>query len=238
MTTLKLKLFRMKTPMVRVLQEMLAKLMFNPGPVDGIFGPKTKAAVVEFQKKCRLTVDGVAGPQTFEKLYTMTGMLPNTEHFDFKKEFDRPHHSEQKYLDAWTPCPVKYYANAHELFFHLETLRAELNRLYADGGEVKIYTRSGYRGTAYNRICGGATNSQHLYGTAVDLYAVRVKNGVKEERIPNCYQVGVIANKLLSFCGRGFGSNTNVHIDIGPTRSWWYTYTSWSKWKAGQGKAA
>ncbi len=34
-------------------------------PADGIFGPKTVAALKDFQKKNGLKVDGVAGPDTF-----------------------------------------------------------------------------------------------------------------------------------------------------------------------------
>ena len=46
------------------LQRQLAGLGFNPGPIDGIFGPKTKAAVVAFQRAAGITVDGIVGPQT------------------------------------------------------------------------------------------------------------------------------------------------------------------------------
>ena len=37
--------------------------------VDGDFGPKTKQAVIDFQKKHGLTADGVIGPKTWEKLH-------------------------------------------------------------------------------------------------------------------------------------------------------------------------
>lgn len=50
------------------LQNALKLKGFDPGKVDGDFGPKTKAAVIDFQKKQGLSADGVAGPQTLEAL--------------------------------------------------------------------------------------------------------------------------------------------------------------------------
>jgi peptidoglycan hydrolase-like protein with peptidoglycan-binding domain len=35
---------------------------------DGIYGPKTTAAVKAFQKKVKLPVDGIVGPMTYPKL--------------------------------------------------------------------------------------------------------------------------------------------------------------------------
>ena len=49
---------------VDVLQTRLARLGFDCGRVDGIFGPRTARALVEFQRNCGLDVDGVCGPLT------------------------------------------------------------------------------------------------------------------------------------------------------------------------------
>ena len=50
------------------IQARLRNLGFDPGPIDGISGPRTQAAVRGFQSKFGLTVDGIAGPITQGKL--------------------------------------------------------------------------------------------------------------------------------------------------------------------------
>ncbi len=51
-------------PAVAQVQRQLKSVGFNPGPIDGIFGPRTRAAVIAFQKHAHIAVDGVVGPQT------------------------------------------------------------------------------------------------------------------------------------------------------------------------------
>mgnify|MGYP005813331097 CR=1 FL=1 len=53
---------------VRTIQEKLVRWGYFDGPVDGIYGSKTAAAVKKFQSKNGLTADGIAGPATQEAL--------------------------------------------------------------------------------------------------------------------------------------------------------------------------
>ena len=58
---------------VTELQTMLKKLNYYYGSVTGSFGSLTKQAGRKFQDDNKLTVDGVAGPATINKLRTLTG---------------------------------------------------------------------------------------------------------------------------------------------------------------------
>jgi N-acetyl-anhydromuramyl-L-alanine amidase AmpD len=53
---------------VKRLQRLLAQAGFNPGAVDGVYGPSTEAAVKKAQAKHGLVVDGIAGPMTWHAL--------------------------------------------------------------------------------------------------------------------------------------------------------------------------
>lgn len=54
--------------------------------VDGDFGPLTEKIIKEFQKKHKLTVDGVVGDQTFQKLTShMIGAFTKIEGNDLRK---------------------------------------------------------------------------------------------------------------------------------------------------------
>ena len=53
---------------VRWAQYLLVRRGLTDKEIDGIFGPKTKAAVEQFQRDSKITVDGIVGPVTWGKL--------------------------------------------------------------------------------------------------------------------------------------------------------------------------
>src|SRR5215216_826064 len=57
---------------VETLQRALAAVDYDPGGVDGIFGPNTERAVKEFQTSQGLAADGVVGPKTWAALDNLT----------------------------------------------------------------------------------------------------------------------------------------------------------------------
>lgn len=54
-------------------QTLLTKNGLAPGAADGIFGPATHRAVVQFQEKRGLETDGIVGPNTWTALRDRTG---------------------------------------------------------------------------------------------------------------------------------------------------------------------
>lgn len=58
---------------VVTLQSNLQTLGYEVGPIDGIFGAKTKTAVQKFQTASRIQVDGIVGPQTQQALTKALG---------------------------------------------------------------------------------------------------------------------------------------------------------------------
>jgi N-acetylmuramoyl-L-alanine amidase len=56
---------------VSELQASLARIGFDCGRVDGIFGPQTLRALEDFQRNSGLYVDGVCGPDTVKALQVL-----------------------------------------------------------------------------------------------------------------------------------------------------------------------
>jgi Putative peptidoglycan binding domain len=53
---------------VKKIQQILQGQGYNVGPVDGLYGPQTQAAVQAFQKTKGLVPDGIVGPLTWSAL--------------------------------------------------------------------------------------------------------------------------------------------------------------------------
>lgn len=67
---------------IKAIQEALLKAGFDPGPIDGDMGPRTREALREFQRKHYLVPDGIVGPKTIAVLQAIGGVeivKPNPE---------------------------------------------------------------------------------------------------------------------------------------------------------------
>jgi len=159
---------------------------------DGIFGAKTKAAVVAYQKANGLVADGIVGPKTWAKL--QSNKKPETPHFKLK-EFA---------CKNGTPVPTQYYPNCQALMELLEKVRSAC-------GDKPITIISGYRTPVYNANCGGAKNSQHLYAAAADIKV----SGVAPAKVYS------ICDALVGSRGGVGKYSTFTHVDVRGYKARW-----------------
>jgi peptidoglycan hydrolase-like protein with peptidoglycan-binding domain len=62
--------------MVTRVQTALKRRGFDPGPINGIFGPQTERAVMAFQTSIRLVADGIVRQKTWNGL-GQAGQVPH-----------------------------------------------------------------------------------------------------------------------------------------------------------------
>jgi zinc D-Ala-D-Ala carboxypeptidase len=127
--------------------------------IDGVFGAHTAAAVQGFQAAYGLSADGVAGPQTYAKIYELQDDDCTPIHFTYSEMDDGCGGSG---FDGGAVSEATARFNALRTMWQLEALRHAL-------GDQPLYISSAFRSIPCNSSVGGASNSQHLYGTAADL---------------------------------------------------------------------
>lgn len=99
---------------VRALQRQLARARYSPGPIDGLFGPRTEQAVRRFQAAHRMHVDGIPGPVVFANLgrtarsKRLSRSLPRRPHHRTTRPMSRPHPSRVP-----QPAPATSRRGAH-----------------------------------------------------------------------------------------------------------------------------
>jgi peptidoglycan hydrolase-like protein with peptidoglycan-binding domain len=69
-----------RQPLVREAQRALRDLGYDPGPIDGLFGPKTRTALVKYQTRERLPVTGDLDALTLERLDVYRRLFRPTHH--------------------------------------------------------------------------------------------------------------------------------------------------------------
>jgi zinc D-Ala-D-Ala carboxypeptidase len=125
--------------------------------LDGDYGPATKSAVTRFQQAWGLSADGIAGPQTFNKIYALQDDDCSTAHFTWS-ELNKCNSD----YSGGNVSAAQAKANMKVNMWKLEALRHDL-------GDVQLIVTSGFRSVSCNNAVGGSSTSRHLYGDAVDL---------------------------------------------------------------------
>lgn len=199
---------------IRQAQALLSYLGYSPGAVDGISGPKTAAAVRGFQAAEGLTVDGIPGAVTQAALKEAVA----SDHF---AQAQGVPNSGQPPDAGGNPTAPGFWKTIR--YIRREECRCKCNGQYCNGYPAEmqetvvkiadaarehfgrpVHVVSGLRCERWNAIQGGVTNSQHMYGEAMDI------------RID-----GLTADDLFSFLRKQPEvrytykiNETNVHFDI------------------------
>ncbi|MCR3722827.1 MULTISPECIES: M15 family metallopeptidase [Prauserella salsuginis group] len=174
--------------------------------IDGVYGPATEAAVKRFQSGYGLGADGVAGPQTFSKIYDLTSSDCTPAHFSYS-EFDDNCGANNFNGGAVSASTAK--ENTRRVMWQLEAMRHKL-------GDRPIGITSGFRSYSCNSAVGGSSSSRHLYGETADM-------GIGANVHSQCtlYHAAWKAG-FTEILGPGYsGHNDHVHVanDPSPFRS-------------------
>ncbi|MCM3807339.1 D-Ala-D-Ala carboxypeptidase family metallohydrolase [Streptomyces malaysiensis] len=167
---------------------------------DGVYGARTAAAVKKFQSAYGLPADGVAGSQTFSKIYALQDADCTPVHFAYSEL--------NKCNSDWSGGAVSAAtakANALKTMWKLEAMRHAL-------GDVPITISSGFRSYACNSAVGGASTSRHLYGDAADLTgSPSFCTLAKEARVHGFSEI----------LGPGYPDhNDHAHVALDPSPYW------------------
>lgn len=188
----------MQNERIRHLQQRLADKGFDPGPADGVFGPRTERAVLAFQAASGLAVDGVVGNETWNALFNeplpvettvLDSPPPFSQCFDVFGDFRLAGWQEQHLARCdlstcaeelghvyfgWMGPEDKAFEHGNWFGFLCHALvaprfRAAFEKLVARGLHTRLRT---FDGCFYpRRVRGGSSWSTHSWAVAVDLDA-------------------------------------------------------------------
>lgn len=200
---------------IRQIQNLLDYLGYEPGVIDGAMGRNTQAAVRRFQADYGLTADGDPGAATQKMLI---GAIAGTA-----VKVEKPESSDApKTVTFWDD--IKYFTR--------EEFRCQCGGKYCNGfpaepaeetarmadeirrrAGVALTVNSGLRCKRHNAEVGGASNSLHTTGQAVDLGGNIAPAKLHE------IAAQVQAEKIPGKGGLGLYS-WGVHIDNGKYSRW------------------
>ena len=190
---------------VKQKQALLLFLGYYVGDVDGNWGTLSKTATKAFQKSYGLTADGVFGDATAKKILAViaSGEAPKTDETGWD---DIEYFSKKEFR---CQCNGRY-CNGYPADIDMKMVK------YADEIRRRIGkplgVNSGLRCPTHNKNVGGVSNSQHVYGTAVDLGK---PSGVTPA------EMAAVAEKVMGNTG-GIGVYSwGIHIDTRKTKSRW-----------------
>ena len=168
------------SPDVKALEQRVAgwfpKIDQTLFSVDERYTAQTHWAVARFQRQYGLPVDGIAGPAVFAVLAKLEDPDGSTLHFDYSEFWQKRSSGCSRKANSFAGTfkggkvpRWKVKRNVKKVMWRLEAIRAK-------GGDEPIAINSAFRSVAYNECIGGASLSQHMFGTAVDTRMVGISN--------------------------------------------------------------
>lgn len=173
--------------------------------IDGSYGAQTTTAVRNFQSAYGLPADGVAGPQTYSKIYELQDADCTPAHFSWA-EADGG--CGQGGYSGGSVSAATVQSNLLRAMWRAEALRHRM-------GDQPLVVTSGFRSQACDRSVGGTGTGQHTYGTALDLVGAGGSPSL----------CTIASNARYAGFGGIFGPgypdhDDHVHVDVRAGRSW------------------
>lgn len=144
--------------------------------IDRRYDSSTRWAVTKFQKHYGLTADGVAGPDVFKVLERLEDSDGSTAHFDYSEFWQKRSPGCSKKANSYAGTFEGGKVSARQVKKNVTKLMWRLEAIRAKGGDNPIGINSAFRSVEYNDCIGGASLSQHMYGTAADTRMAGVSN--------------------------------------------------------------
>lgn len=194
---------------VKQKQCLLAYLGYYSGIIDGVWGNQSQTATKSFQRDYKLTVDGIFGDGTAKRILEMiaSGEKPVSAENVEATEESSDTASWWKDIRYFTRAEFGCKCGGRYCNGYPSEMREAVVRI-ADAAREHFghpaHVISGLRCQQWNTHEGGVSNSQHMYGEAIDL---RI-DGVSAEELQQF--VSSQPNHRYSYCI----NSTNVHFDI------------------------
>ena len=207
-------------------QCLLAYLGYYTGPLDGIWGEKSKRATIDFQRDfgC-ISVDGICGEQTEKAMkhvvaYGIKKKSDSTDYCTGMQNNSTSNNTNNNTGTLWDEikyfkksefaCKCGKYCNGYPAEIDMNMVKIADKIREKIGKPITV--NSGLRCKQHNANVGGVSNSQHLYGNAADL-------GCPSGFTPT--QMASIAEDVMGDTG-GIGIYSwGIHIDTRSTKSRW-----------------
>lgn len=211
------------SPEVRALENRVAgwfpKTDQTVFQIDDRYDSQTRWTVTKFQKHYGLTADGVAGRQVFEVLDRLEDPDGSTAHFDYSEFWQKRNPDCSKKANSYAGTFGGGMVSAKQVKRNVTKLMWRLEAVRAKGGNNPIGINSGFRSVAYNKCLGGASMSQHMYGTAADTKMAGVSNRRQRDIARGSQTHGIGCYSSLSHNHLDLRLQNHV---LAAVQSWWW----------------